>query len=154
MEISHNKHLICTDSLTQCCARTSHHRPSKSADASLTTILHFLLMNGLTIAVIWIYSHVVIPGNELADQAAKRASIGVPEFICCPYTDWFPSIRQKIYSRWSERWNNGRRHLFYIKSTLGPSRKLKMTRREDVIINRLRLGNTLTTHGYLMERNV
>ena len=36
-----------------------------------------------------------ISGNELADQTAKNASSGIPEFICCPYTDWFPYIKRE-----------------------------------------------------------
>ena len=40
--------------------------------------------------------HSGIQGNVLVDAVAKRAAVGVPEFICVPYTDWYPVIREHI----------------------------------------------------------
>ena len=96
--INSTQYLICTDSL--------------SAVQSLQTIdpknhlqilFHHLLTAGYQITVLWIPGHKLIPGNDLADRAARAVSIAIPQFITCPYTDWFPHIREKIKAKLKNR---------------------------------------------------
>ena len=145
-----SKYLECTDSLSVAQGLLSVDQRNHFMHR-VQVRLHHLLTRGIVIVVLWTPSHMGIPGNELADQAAKSASSGVPEFICCPYTDWTPYIKRAIYARWEERWNFGDRHLLRIRSSLGGWRKLQVTRREGVIINRLRISHSNLTRGYIME---
>lgn len=147
------KYLICTDSLSAAQGLLTMD-PTNHFMHRLQTRLHFILVRGLEVVVLWIPSHQSIPGNNLADRAAKRASNGIPAFICCPYTDWYPNIKQAVYARWKERWSNGNGKLLSISDTPGSWKKLTVTRKEGVIISRLRIGHTLFSHGHLMDADV
>ena len=57
--------------------------------------MHLLQVAGLEAVIMWT-GHSGIQGNVLVDAVAKRAAVGVPEFICLPYTDWYPIIREYI----------------------------------------------------------
>ena len=107
---------------------------------------------GITIALCWIPSHVGIDGNERADEAAKSAARQVPEFICVPYQDWHTMIRRKKNQIWEDKWKGERRSMIAIKNKPGKwkeNRKLK--RRDEVVINRVRLEHTNITHSYRFD---
>ena len=77
------------------------------------------------------------------------------QFIPVPYSDWFPSIKEKTYYLWNESWRTEGRELRTLKVRPGKwkSATMKLNRSEEVVINRLRLGHTHMTHGYLMDDN-
>lgn len=56
---------------------------------------------GREIIFLWIPAHVGIPGNELADNAAKEATSGqVDEGTTIPYADVKTTITNTIYAAW------------------------------------------------------
>ena len=83
---------------------------------------------------------------------AKKALEWAPKFISVPHRDWFTAIRRRRYQIWEERWKEERRKMFEIKSKPGRWKEIrKLMRRDEVVINRLRLEHTNVTHGYRFE---
>ena len=95
-------------------------------------------------------SHIGIKKNEEADRAAVVAANGTEQCIPLYYRDWFPTIARAIEKGWNREWLGKKQKIYEIK--VGPWRnRKKLTRREEVVLNRLRSGHTRLTHGYLME---
>ena len=98
-------------------------------------------------------SHVGISGNELADAAAKRAARrACTRRFPLPARDLYPTISSLVRKKWQEAWAQSQGNkLFTLKPKLSlwhsSSRK---SRREEVILCRLRTGHTHGTHGYLL----
>ena len=95
-----------------------------------------------------------IRGNEDADHAAKDVlSKAQPENFELPCTDVFMKIQPFISSLWQERWNKevGNK-LHAIMPQIDEKYYSGCTNRKDeVIINRLRIGQTRLTHSFRME---
>jgi len=146
--------LICSDSLSSL-ESLSNCNTRNELVRRLRIKLHEMTNKGFRVTLCWVPSHCGIPGNELADQAAKNAATRPPEFVPVPYTDWYPAIENKTWQIWAVLWSDEIRHL---KEVIKEPRKLKvrkvMNRRDEVIINRLRLGHCKATHSYLVEEGV
>ena len=113
-----------------------------------------MLSNGKFITFCWLPSHRDIRGNEDADRAAKDAlSKAQPENFELPCTDVFMKIQPFISSLWQKRWDKevGNK-LHAIMSQIDEKYYSGCTNRKDeVIINRLRIGHTRLTHSFRME---
>ena len=73
------------------------------------------------------------------------------EFIPVHYKDWDNIIANKMQKRWKARWRNTNNKL---EVTTGPGelkRLTKISRREEVVLNRIRTEHSRFTHGYLMD---
>ena len=146
------RHLILADSLSSLLAIRSFY-PSHPLVREIVQRLTVLAQTGKQITLCWIPSHVGINGNELADAAAKRAAQrtcthGLP----LPVRDFYPTISSLVRKNWQEAWEQSRGNkLFALKPKISPwhssSRK---SRREEVVLCRLRTGHTHATHGYLL----
>jgi len=95
-----------------------------------------------------------IRGNEKADHAAKAASDLEEAYFKIPYTDFKCNISKLIQTNWQSSWDNAQfNKLHSVQSALGfwcpASRAL---RREEVVINRCRIGHTRITNSYLLKR--
>ena len=112
-----------------------------------------LLLTGKSIKFCWIPSHVGIYGNEQADQAAKGA-LQNSEIVTrrLPYTDLIPDVKKFIKDKWQERWNEKDTKLKEILPEIQPFPTNGLSRKEEVVIHRIRIGHTRLTHSYLMER--
>ena len=99
----------------------------------------------------WIPSHIGVRGNERADSAAKAALDLRPDNICIPYTDLKPQINKLFFAKWQQRWNNNINNKFFqITPTLGPA--FRKSRKEQVIISRLRISHTKLTHSFVLKQ--
>ena len=116
--------------------------------------LHLLSIAHKTIFFCWIPSHIGIRGNEAADLAAKESLDFNIIASQVPYTDLKPHINSYIANKWHERWSScPDNKLFKIKPTLGvwPS-GFRNSRKEVVVLSRLRIGHTYFTHSYILRQ--
>ena len=108
---------------------------------------------GKTIKFCWIPSHVNIPGNERADTAAK-AALGLPATnMKQPARELMPRISKFCLQEWRDIWNIAANNKLYaIYPIAGTSCQNNLaSRREAVIINRLKIGHSHLTHSYLLS---
>ncbi len=94
-----------------------------------------------------------IIGNELADQAAKSATenthVDIP-FV--PSSDVKASLKRLIFRAWQTEWHNTTFKLSVIKDTVNPWRSSsRPSRREEVILTRLRIGHCHFSHGFILR---
>jgi len=103
----------------------------------------------------WIPSHVGIKGNDRADAVAKAAlQIPISTEIKLPYIDLKPSIAKHFQSVWQDIWSRATfNKLQPIKPSLGDVKSCsKLSRRDEVVLHRARMGHTYLTHSYLLKR--
>ena len=109
-----------------------------------------ILSYGKFITFCWIPSHRDITGNEHADRAAKDAlSKAQPTHVELPCTDVFIKIQPFVSSlqKWWDKEVGNKLHA--IMPQVDDKYYSGCTNRKDqVIINRLRIGHTRLTHSY------
>lgn len=103
----------------------------------------------------WVPSHVGVPGNERADQAAKDVIVSTPiaPARALPYRDYYPYFHSCLRERWQESWTNtfGNK-LRSIKATIASwHTSCRADRRQETVLARLRIGHTRLTHGHLLS---
>jgi ribonuclease HI len=145
--------LICTDSLSSLQAIDTLYSPHTLVQEILS-LLASLASRDVTVVFCWVPGHVGIQGNELADTAAKAATEkDVFDNDRLPFNDlkvFFKSLfKKKFQNMWDLETNN---KLKEIKPTVVPwGSSIRSTRREEVVLTRLRIGHTLVTHSYLFS---
>jgi len=93
-----------------------------------------------------------ISGNEKADTAAKSALPLRVTPMKIPAADLVPRVTMLISEKWQQFWNSctGNK-LQAIRPTVGGHQpKSSLSRWDEVVINRLRIGHTRCTHSYLL----
>jgi ribonuclease HI len=151
---NHDKFLICSDSSSAINQLKNHLSPNHMINR-IQKRIHNLLSDDKVIKFCWIPGHAGILGNEQADEGAKNATKRPPALVSVPYTDWTQHIRDGVRAEWTDRWNLCNRDLRKIKPTPGPWKKIrKLTRKEEVVLNRLRIGHTFLTHNHLFNDEV
>ena len=150
----HRKHIIFSDSLSVLQSLNNH-----SSDNPLIRDVLIKYNNVSTnkeVVFCWIPSHCGIHGNEKADRAAKAALTLDESAMKLPYTDFKPLIHSVIINTWQESWNREvDNKLHSIKPTIGEWHPgPQASRRDEVILSRLRIGHTYLTHSYILKRDV
>lgn len=150
---TYRKWLIFTDSYNSlvCLIERKYSHPLVSKSLIL---LRSLILDGYRLVLTWIPSHVGIPGNELADAAAKSATIlQLPLINICIHTDLYPIIKTFIRDTVQCRWEleSGTNKLSNIKSDFFSLLPVPPVRSHAVRLNRLRLGHCYFTHGHMMS---
>ena len=120
---------------------------------SILRNIHEIRKQDKEIRFCWIPSHTGIAGNDKADQAAKRALNDNIRPIKIPYTDKIPLIQKFLIDKWQRRWNQATEDkLREIKPVIGPAFIIQSSRKDQVVLNRIRLGCGRLSHSHLMER--
>lgn len=115
--------------------------------------LHQVIEEGIEVIFIWVPSHVGIKGNEKVDKAAKEAILTTPIKVPIPPYDLKNNVKRKIKEEWQTSWfetNNNK--LRKIKSDTSQWH-MKPNRKDQIIMTRLRIGHTLLTHQYILEKS-
>ena len=145
-------HLILSDSLSSLLAIREFY-PDNPLIQDILKCLTALELSGKSIKFCWIPSHVGIPGNEMADAAARRAaSAPCTRRFPLPARDFYPAVRSFALSRWQRMWDTQcSNKLRDIKPTLKlwPS-SFRRNRLDEVALCRLRIGHVYATHKYLL----
>ncbi|KAL4097757.1 hypothetical protein QTP88_022479 [Uroleucon formosanum] len=91
---------------------------------------------------------------ELADQQAKIATLNeeVPIFPTLTYDDIKTLIDQMSNNKWLRIWKHQTTKLNTIKSSTNRWTNSSLKRKEEIVLNRMRIGHTRITHGYLMAK--
>lgn len=106
---------------------------------------------GYTAILSWVPSHVGIPGNERADQAATIALAAEVTPVGVAFQDLKSVLKSTINSHWQEFWERqSANKLQLIKPKIGKYLMPSGNRLEEVLLCRLRVGHTLLTHGFLL----
>ena len=122
----------------------------------IMNLLWLLNDKGTRIRFCWIPSHCGIDGNERVDQLAKETLdhdidplVGVHNANLIPQVNSY--IQQLVQIKWDVTVHG--RDLYFVKPTLGPPKKFQhLTRAEEVVITRLRIGHTKATRSHILSR--
>ncbi|KAL4104062.1 hypothetical protein QTP88_019375 [Uroleucon formosanum] len=154
---NHVKVLILSDSMSAVTSIANVHTKCNLAQS----IQNIILLTDKSIKLMWVPSHIGIPGNELADELAMKAASS-PDTKIYPhvtYDDVIRALKTKLYTLWQNQWekqSNQNNKLRQIKplTKKWPDPPVKLTRHEETMIARVRIGHTRITHSYLMRREL
>ncbi|GBM74869.1 hypothetical protein AVEN_113510-1 [Araneus ventricosus] len=108
--------------------------------------LHHTLKN-IKIKYCWIPGHVGIPENERTDKAAKSSNKSREAFV--PLTDALQAVKLSQHRVWQRMWDEQTNNKLYkIQPSIKDFGNLTI-RKHDVILSRLRVGHTFSTHRHL-----
>jgi ribonuclease HI len=107
------------------------------------------------VVFIWIPSHVGIKGNERADKAAKAALEQEISDIKIPASDFKSLIHKYIMAKWQHQWDSSENNKLYtIQPKIGEwHQSFRPSRREEIVLARLRIGHSHITHSYLLRND-
>lgn len=124
--------------------------------ANIISKLLILKSRDITIQFCWCPAHVGVTGNERADREAIHAANDntLPILAEHSYRDFYPIIKGETKQCWNTQWHQTQGNkLRNIKPHVFPWISSNLTnRRKSIILTRLRIGHTLISHQYLMER--
>ena len=148
-----NNAVIYTDSKSSAEAINSFN-PKHELVQNIRLLFHKLKRKNVSVTICWIPSHTGIQGNEMADEAAKEAIGSANAISKLPIEDWLVSIKDKIRKNWENEWRNMpmTNKLRQIKEITKPwDSSSQRTRKNEVVLTRLRIGHTNLTHRHLMN---
>lgn len=117
-------------------------------------ILKDLIEQHRTVTFLWIPSHTGIFGNEQADNLAKMSiqkPVSSTKFVI---SDLKCKVKAEIFSSWENEWQNiDNNKLRIFKTTVAAwESSCRKSRKESVILCRLRIGHCNYTHKHLFVK--
>jgi len=133
-------------------AKSSKSRPLTSSYAETLCRVHGLISDGSSDVFIWVPGHVGLTGNSAADGAAKAALIRPVSGLTVPHSDFKSLIRIQALRQWQPRRNSETENKLYsIETRMNVINMLRLPRRDEITIHRLRIEHTYLTHGHLFR---
>ena len=153
LNLTDKEFLICSDSLSSLQAIDALYSPHTLVQ-EIHSLLASLSSRDVTVVFCWVPGHVGIQGNELADRAAKaaslKASVDNNKLTFNDLKNFFKaSLKNKFQTIWDQEMNNKLREIKPFVSSWDSS--IRSCRREEVVLTRLRIGHTLATHAFLFS---
>nr|CAI5842026.1 unnamed protein product [Callosobruchus analis] len=124
-----------------------------SSDPLITKILnthHRLFEQSKQIMFLWTPG---IRGNELADEAARQATESTITDVPLSLDDAKAALKVRVFDAWQREWKISNNYLKLFKPTIKKWSPPPLTRREQVVLTRLRIGHTFLTHSHLLLGN-
>jgi ribonuclease HI len=151
----HVKAFIYSDSLSSLSVLNSFKDDLHPSVVYIRRMIRRLQEDGFDVRFCWIPSHVGIQGNEKVDRAAAIRGINIDAEGLVPWTDLKVIITKLIHQKWQKDWENQQDNKLYkLKSTVQvwppPS---GFSRRDEVVLTRIRIGHSILTHQHLMLKN-
>lgn len=144
--------LLCTDSLSSLLMFEKLY----SSHPIVLSIQHLIFTTNTNIVFYWVPGHAGISGNESADTLAKQALNNVNiELISLVPNDLINHYKINIREKWTQYWTNidPQNKLRTIKNKTTPWKfTSSLSRKDDVVLTRIRLGHCRMTHDYLMKK--
>ena len=96
-----------------------------------------------------------LSGNERADSSAKAALQKDVSDCLISYTDDYQYISQYVHDLWQSEWDTAVNYKFHTKKPLIGEQlsAYRSIRRDEVVLSRLKLGQSYPTHSYLFKRS-
>lgn len=126
--------------------------PAISIVQEYITMLHEI---NKEVLLIWAPGHSGIVGNELADKAAKSAlTLPIPAKTIVTPSDLALPLKENIKRNWQTMWEESPpSKLKNIKTSVKAWKSSERdSRREEVVITRLRIGHSRLTHEHLITK--
>ena len=148
---------ICSDSQSSLQALESDNL-SNPLVISIRERMNILISEyGITINFMWVPGHVQIKGNEMADRLAKGShDLEGKSNDKLTYTDFKSLVKPFIREKWQYFWampKSRPNKLFDIQPLIAQRHNIsRRSRREEIVLARLRIGHTHLTHSYLRKR--
>jgi len=96
--------------------------------------------------------HDGLAGNSAADRTTKDVILLQVSSLTVPHSDYKSLIRIQALRSWQLRWNSETENKMQsIESRVNVINMLRLPRRNEIIIHRLRIGHTYLTHGHLLR---
>ena len=145
--------VIASDSLSCLCALKAYGTLDPKI-LKLKLKINALAKKDKNIVFLWSPGHVGIQGNELADEVAKQALLAKDiSPIKLPHTDYKHAVKQYVQSIWQEDWNQQKLNkLHSIQPKLQARKTLQLSRRDSVVLTRLKIGHSPLTHQFLLTQ--
>ncbi|XP_042904076.1 uncharacterized protein [Parasteatoda tepidariorum] len=139
------KWLIYSDSKSCFVALQNKEINSHSIVNNILNLYTTLLLKEYEIIFCLVPGHAGISGNETADYVAKSTNNITNNPLT--YTDIKNAIDNKQYLHWQNDWENEiSNKLHDIKPSIESYKSLNLSRKQEVILNRLRIGHSRITH--------
>lgn len=151
--IPESKLLITTDSLSAL-QGISQLYPTHAIIQQIKDEIFNLHEQNKNITFIWVPSHVGIEGNEEVDLLASKAASDENVILLnkIPHSDHKGPINAHVTDIWQSIWTENNTKMKEVAPHIGIHLPMPDERREQVVINRLRIGHTRLTHQYLLKK--
>ncbi|XP_078051891.1 uncharacterized protein LOC144478042, partial [Augochlora pura] len=155
-EKSYQRTAIFTDSYSAI-ATLNNKITNNDTILNIIEIYQKITCKGNKIKIIWIPSHVGIPGNERADQIAKEATTLTPpnDDQNLHMEDMIKTIKSQLTQQWETTWKQtAPLHITNITEKFFNNYQMTSTlpRRDQVAITRIRIGHSRYTNSYLLTK--
>lgn len=148
-----DKYIIITDSLSALSALSDKFSNHPIIQTIFDKIFN-CQQKSKVIKFYFVPSHIGIHGNEIADKAAKEALHEPASHGELLANDFKHILKTKIFQHWEDKWSNTTDNKYRLirNSTSHWSCVNLLSKRDSVVLTRLRLGHTRYTHSYLMAK--
>ncbi|XP_043201712.1 uncharacterized protein LOC122370306 [Amphibalanus amphitrite] len=149
--------VICTDSLSVLTALRGPVTSHPTIMKILETCHRLITLSDRELVILWIPGHCSITGNELADRQAREA-ISLDQIVVLEMgpKEHYPDIGLSVRRLFNQCWQqyNSNTNLKLIKDEVGSWSSCKRaSRREEILLCRMRIGHTRFTHGHIIDRD-